>query len=766
MKIEFLPVPKVLTTGAGTFRLHDGLNVFVNKAKVQDHVIDLFGFLWRNFKVNLKIVAIRDRDFKDEYENGFFLYITAEEALDEPFPGMVTAALARCRGEGYQLQVQPSSLLICSPTTRGFYNGVIALQQASDAFGVGKNPKTGRVELAVPEMDVQDHPDIGLRAVHVDLKRQMHSIDYLKDYIRLLARFKVNAVVWEWEDKFPFKRRPEIKHPLAFNGQEATELIELCLAHGVEAIPLVQTYGHLEFVLKKDQYAHLKEDGTASYDPDHTLDLCAMQDEGMRLIEDMIADVVSYHHRSRYIHIGGDEVYSIGTCERCKAYVDEHGHGDASAGRSKLYTMHMNRVIGVVKGFGKIPMLWHDYLLKYPDCIDELDKDAVVVYWMYGKDKSPADFAEEIDFFKKKGFKVLVASSVNSDFQYAIPNYDLRLRNIYELNKALVHDAAGNIGALATNWAGCRAPMETSVPAILFFADASWNVRTAPYSDEVLHGFSPRLLRRLFSLPDDEIPQHTRAIELLVESTSNPNRAPDLARIDGLLGEAIDAWKQLADEVRSGKSVAENIVHGLRLQRLKVHLFQLSRQLERVFDVDDPPRMKGVQSIESDVKALAKEFESSRIQTRRVYETVMYNEEVVDELEIRFKKPISYLERLSSSLASIKERLEGFNAMLVSMAPILRDMKGQAAIEDLGRRYDAISKGLQGYLEGTSPLPGIDSLVGYSTSLERAMPEMPTPVAGGFKGLLGAVKELVAEMDSFLLEVARNAMDTSFLGRF
>nr|MDO8084208.1 family 20 glycosylhydrolase [Candidatus Sigynarchaeum springense] len=768
MKIEFLPVPKVINSGSGSFRLHDGLNVFVNKAKVQDHVIDLFGFLWRNFKVNLKITAIRDRDFKDEYERGFFLYATSEEALPESFPDMLVSALARCKGEGYHLQVQPRSLFLCAHTTRGFYNGVITIQQASDAFEMSSNPETGKNEIVMPEMEVEDHPDLELRAVHVDLKRQMHSLDYLKDYIRLLARFKINAIVWEWEDKFPYKRRPEIKHPLAFNSQETTELVELCLAHGIEAIPLVQTYGHLEFVLKKDQYAHLKEDRKASYDPDHTLDACAMQDETMRLIEDMIADVVSYHHRSRYIHIGGDEVYTMGSCEKCKAYINEHGNGDAIVGKGKLYTMHMNRVIKIVKGFGKIPMLWHDYLLKYPAYIDELDKDAVVVYWMYGKDKNPADFAKEIDFFKKKGFKVLVASSVNSDFQYAIPNYDLRFQNIHDLNKALMRDTAASVGALATNWAGCRAPMETSVPAILFFADASWNTSETPYSDDILQAFTPRLLRRLFSLRDDEIRRHARAVSLLAESTTNPNHAqtPALARIDTLLGEAIDSWKQLAGDARASRSVADNIVQGLKLQRLKVHLFLLSRQVEKAFDVDNPPLMKDVQALESDIKALAQEFEINKARTKQVYEKVMYDEEVADEMEIRFNKPMTYLERLRSYLLTLRDKLERLDAMLVSSASIIHDVKDPVIQSDLNTIHEGFSRAIKGFLRGISPLPLVDSLEGYAARLEALLNQMPATARDHFHGIAGAIRDVSTGMDSFLLETARNAMDTSFLGRF
>ncbi|NMC07703.1 MAG: family 20 glycosylhydrolase [Candidatus Lokiarchaeota archaeon] len=766
MKPSFLPVPKVFIQGEGKFHLHDGLNVFVNKAKVQDHVIDLFGFIWRNFKVNLKITAIRDRDFKEEYESGFFLFITGEDALPDSFPGILTSALARCQGEGYILQIQGQSLLICSHTTRGFYNGVISLQQSSEVFTVVKNAGNNKTEIIIPVMDIQDHPDLDLRAVHIDLKRQMHSLEYLKDYIRMLARFKINAVVWEWEDKFPFKHRPEIKHPLAFNAQETTELIELCRAHGIEAIPLVQTYGHLEFVLKKEQYAHLKENKKATYDPYHTLDICALHDETMKLIADMIADMVSYHHRSRYIHVGGDEVYTIGTCEKCKAFVEAHGNGDAIRGKSKLYIMHVNRVIQIVKGFGKIPLIWHDYLLKYPACIDELDKDVVIVYWMYGKDKSPADFAGDIAFFKQKGFKVLVASSVNSDFQYAIPNYDVRLQNIHDLNKASLQDPAGNVGALATNWACCRAPMETSIPAVLFFADASWNVRDVSYSRSVPREFAPRLLRRLFSIPDEDLKKHERAIDLLIDGSTRPTTTTDLHRVDEVLGEAIDAWTLLVGDARASLGVAENIMHGLMLQRLKVHLFLLIRHVEALFDLDHPPRMTDLDALHSGMKTLAGEFASAKVKTRALFGKVMYDEEVADEIDIRFTKPSAYLESLRSFIANLHGQMSGLESQLEKHAPVFRGVKDHGDLVAFSREHDAMLGAIRGFLQGHSPLPLVDSLERYLVALEGAMQRMPVEITESCSSLVQSVRQVHDAMDSFLVEVARCAMDLAFLGRF
>nr|MDO8118545.1 family 20 glycosylhydrolase [Candidatus Sigynarchaeota archaeon] len=343
--------------------------------------------------------------------------------------------------------------------------------------------------------------------------------------------------------------------------------MELCQMYGIESIPLVQTFGHLEFVLKHDQYKHLLETRAVQGYAHDTLDICPLQEGTMPLLEDMIGDVVSYHPKSRFFHVGGDEVYSIGTCPDCRKYVIEQGNGDISKGKSKLYIMHVNRIARVVKGFGKIPMIWHDYLLKYPEFIDELDKDFIIVYWRYGKDKHPDDFEREIAFFKQKGFKVLAASSVRSDFQFAIPNYSTRFQNIHELHKALMTTPDHVAGALATSWAVCRSPMETTVLGLLFFADSAWNVKKGPYTEDVLLDATRRMNKIFFGIPDEFTNKHENVLLMLQQATLPPQQSNDLNALDETIGAAMKAWDAILSDAKTGLSVIHNIQHGLGLQR-------------------------------------------------------------------------------------------------------------------------------------------------------------------------------------------------------
>lgn len=653
MLFHFLPAPRETRVGPPTFPLDDLVTVIVNKAKIQDHVMDFFGYAWRSFKIKLKITPIRDRDFEDDFDKGFFMLVSHEPELPLGIAAEFSSLLGTCSGEGYVLRVDERRMLMVSRTLRGFFNGVLTIQQLGVACTVSHDATSNRVSVLFPSCEIVDHPVLDIRAIHLDLKFQLHSLEYLKDHIRMLARYKINAVVWEWEDKFPYKRRPDLKHPLAFNKEEASSLMELCNMYGIESIPLVQTFGHLEFVLKHPEHAHLKETRELERDPNDTLDICPLQDGTMPLIEDMIADVVSFHPKSRYFHIGGDEVYTIGTCERCKAYIAEHGGGDAAKGKGKLYVMHVNRVSEIVKGFGKRPMIWHDYLLKYPGHLDELDKDVVIVYWMYGRDEPAGKFEEEIRFFTSRGFKVMVANSVRSDFQYAIPNYSTRFQNVHELHLASQVDPENVIGTLATSWACCHAPMETTVPGLLFFAHDSWAVERVPHSTDLLRAVTRSILSLYFNVPVESIPASENILVMLERSTFPPVQASNLEVLGGEIDACIAAWEVLATVARAGKETIANVLHGLKLQRLKVDVLALVDSTIQSFEQDALPSHATIDGIVREALLLRGKIDRARDATRSLYEAVMYDDEVRIQLSLRFDLPLSMLDAIADALEPV-----------------------------------------------------------------------------------------------------------------
>ena len=70
-----------------------------------------------------------------------------------------------------------------------------------------------------------------------------------------------------------------------YNFPDVKDIIQFTESEGLEAIPLVQTFGHVEFVLKTEEFAHLRE---TEGDPQS---FCPSQNGTIQLIETMIQQV-------------------------------------------------------------------------------------------------------------------------------------------------------------------------------------------------------------------------------------------------------------------------------------------------------------------------------------------------------------------------------------------------------------------------------------------------------------------------------------------
>ena len=64
----------------------------------------------------------------------------------------------------------------------------------------------------------------------------------------------------EYEDMFPFEGM--LKDVAAVNHYNKSDIYNILIKSkelGLEVIPLVQTFGHMEFILKHGQFAHLRD---------------------------------------------------------------------------------------------------------------------------------------------------------------------------------------------------------------------------------------------------------------------------------------------------------------------------------------------------------------------------------------------------------------------------------------------------------------------------------------------------------------------------
>ncbi|MFK5973121.1 MAG: beta-N-acetylhexosaminidase [Flavobacteriaceae bacterium] len=115
-------------------------------------------------------------------------------------------------GQGYKLSTNTKVLTITGKGEDGLFYGVQTLFQLI---------KKGRGQIFVPGMNITDWPDIKKRAIHYDTKHHQDKGNYVKDFIRDLARYKINMLVWE--NKLAYQSHPEIGAPGAFTIEEMQE---------------------------------------------------------------------------------------------------------------------------------------------------------------------------------------------------------------------------------------------------------------------------------------------------------------------------------------------------------------------------------------------------------------------------------------------------------------------------------------------------------------------------------------------------------------
>ena len=98
------------------------------------------------------------------------------------------------------------------------------------------------------------------RLVHIDLKGAPPKPDYFKEFLPLIKKYGATGVILEYEDMFPYTGRLSVvKHGNAYSKDDIKLILKLAKDNNLTVMPLVQTYGHLEWVLKHKDFAHLRE---------------------------------------------------------------------------------------------------------------------------------------------------------------------------------------------------------------------------------------------------------------------------------------------------------------------------------------------------------------------------------------------------------------------------------------------------------------------------------------------------------------------------
>jgi len=264
------------------------------------------------------------------------------EIVDKPEEASVSMIRVKSRkdlkDQGYRLEISAKGIIVTAREATGLFYGIQSLLQLIQV----ENDRIG-----IRGMIINDWPDIPIRAVHYDTKHFQEKKDYVFNFIRVLAGYKINMLIWEWEDKFAYRSHPEIGAPGAFTKEEMQEFTRYAQNYHIQIVPLIQGLGHVSFILKHPENKNLREI------PSNSWGFCPLRESTYTLMSDLIKEAVEATPGSEYIHIGCDETYVLGkgTICGCKEKAEKEG-------KFALMEVYVNRVAGIVKKLNRQPMAW------------------------------------------------------------------------------------------------------------------------------------------------------------------------------------------------------------------------------------------------------------------------------------------------------------------------------------------------------------------------------------------------------------------------
>jgi hypothetical protein len=263
-------------------------------------------------------------------------------------PGSVSLVIDSKLGlpspEGYQLEIIDGKAIVQAMEPAGLFYGIQTLSQLLE--------DSQDQQIEIPACRITDFPEIAYRAVHLDLKHHIDAGHYYYSMIDKLASIKVNAIIIEFEDKLRYRQAPIVGAPNAISIEEFAALSDYARDRHIEISPLIQGLGHASFILKHEEYKSLRDDPESDwvFDP--------LNPKTYELQFSLYEDAIAATPHGKYLHVGGDEVGTLGKSALSKA---------SGMKPLELQMYWLKKVTDFAQQHNRIPIFWDDMVFKLAD---------------------------------------------------------------------------------------------------------------------------------------------------------------------------------------------------------------------------------------------------------------------------------------------------------------------------------------------------------------------------------------------------------------
>ena len=370
----------------------------------------------------------------------------AQRALEASTEGSSCIRLAtHLPPEAYALEIHQDGIQLHARDAAGVLYGAQTLRQIRAQY-----------PDALPCLAIQDGPDLAVRGFMLDVSRcKVPTQAELLDLVQALGQLRVNQLQLYVEHTFAFAGHEDAwleASPLT--PAEIRELDAACAEVGIELVPNLNTFGHMERWLRHPRYRALAECPQGWIHPltgqfKEFPGTLKPDDASLDFVSGLLDDYLPCF-RSRQVNIGGDEPWELG-----------QGHSKAAVaarGKHRVYLEHLRRLCALATARGRTPQFWGDILLEDLALAQEAPNDATPVVWGYD---AGHPFAAQCGRLQELGRAYLVAPGTSA-WQSFTGRLGNALTNQAEaVAAARRHEARG---VLVTTWGdnGTHQPWPTA----------------------------------------------------------------------------------------------------------------------------------------------------------------------------------------------------------------------------------------------------------------------------------------------------------------
>ncbi len=385
-----LPKPRRATPLAGSFRLVTGLPVvlapgaderdFASARRLRDGVREVCG------------VSLAIESHGECHDLGQRIELEIDTGLD-------SKADAAARGQGYRASVGRERIKLSGGGPAGLRYAVETLLQLV------------RPSASIPACRIDDAPRFELRGIMLDISRgKVPKPESLLALVDLCAALKLNVLMLYTEHTFRFRRHPEIgRDGSALDAETLREIDAYAATRFVDLIPSLQSFGHMEHVLKWPRYRRLAETEAG-------WTITPADPGSYELLRELYADYLP-NFRSGLFNANCDEPWDLGR-GRSADLSEQLGPGG-------LYLQHVRRVRDLAERHGKRTMIWGDVVHAHPERAPEIDRDLILLDWWY---EANFDY-DRVAIFANNGIEFLVCPGTSS-WNSLFPRIRNSLQNI------------------------------------------------------------------------------------------------------------------------------------------------------------------------------------------------------------------------------------------------------------------------------------------------------------------------------------------------